>query len=332
MGQNSNHQKNKQYIERPDRREVLKKCAAAAAAAALGNTMIGCALKPLPPGADQLFQPVPLNKLQAGIDEVSRMMLGFLEETTTNDTAMKKMSRVLNQVGLHDGALSGPEAPVNQFGHGVIFNGGEHGFLTTRAYADSKFVLPLIIQKGIDTTLLDTKQAGANGCTWTEGKCTPIIGDGCHTDDGADDDSVGWGVIDYDAFRLQRVDYFDIDDIIIYQSIMRHSVDILMSDALPKQTVLNEWLDDKKASNGERHCYVTVYHNKEATWVNWLVKFANGAAVIVQVAKGNVQPVYSDAMRAKRGDLNTQAEIDIRRLKTNQSDTDIVFPMVWAKH
>jgi len=252
MDKKSNPINESHNIEQPDRREILKMCAAAITAAALGNVVTGCA-PTSSPSSDQLFQGVDLKKLQGGIDEVSRMMLGFREETTTNGSAWRKMNRILNQVGLHDAALAGPEAPVDQFGHGVIFNAGKRGFLSTRVYGDSKFVLPLIIQKGIDTSTLDTRGAGTNGCTWTEGKCTGIVGDGCETDAGADDDALGWGVIDFDAFRLQRVDYFDINDILIYQAIMRQSVDIFISVKSPSQLTLNAWLASRKGINQTRH-------------------------------------------------------------------------------
>ena len=130
---------------------------------------------------EAVFKESHQSPAQNAAGDIARTLLGFLEQETSNDAALQQMDRVLREAGVWESALAGPVAPVNQVGYSVIFNGGERGFITLKVYNDSKFVLPLIVRRGVATerSLALTKAAS---CCMTAGTSTYTTSRrvGCH--------------------------------------------------------------------------------------------------------------------------------------------------------
>src|SRR5215510_2336364 len=159
-----------QDLARLDRRTVLQLCAASLSAAALGTGLSRCASGPDKHGK-VVFKEVTRAQLKTAAGNIARTLLGFLEQETSNEAALQQMDRVLREAGVWESALAGPVTQVNQVGFSVIFNGGERGFITLKVYNDSKFVLPLIVRRGVprERSLAFAK---ATNCCMTAGTST----------------------------------------------------------------------------------------------------------------------------------------------------------------
>ena len=126
---------------------MLKLCAASLSAA-LGTGLSSCAAAP-EKRAQVVFKEVTSAQLETAAGTIARTLLGLLEQETSNDAALPQMDRVLREAGIRESALAGPVAAVNQVGYSMIFHGGERGFITLKVYNDRKFVLPLIVRRGV---------------------------------------------------------------------------------------------------------------------------------------------------------------------------------------
>jgi hypothetical protein len=178
-----------------DRRRVLKLCAVSLSAAALGTGLSSCASAP-EKRAEVVFREATSAQLETVAGAIARTLLGLLEQETSNEAALQQVDRVLREAGVRESALAGPVAAVNQVGYSMIFHGGERGFITLKVYNDSKFVLPLIVRRGVaaEHALAHAKAAR---CCMTAGTSTyTTTGERASTDAQADDPCPGAGYVD----------------------------------------------------------------------------------------------------------------------------------------
>ena len=146
-----------QDLARLDRRTVLKLCAASLSAAALGTGLSSCASGPDKRG-EVVFKEVTRAQLKTAAGDIARTLLGFLGGAS-NEAALQQMDRVLREAGVWESVLAGPVAPVNQVGYSMIVHGGG-GASSLKVYSDSKFVLPLIVRRGVATERSLALQSG----------------------------------------------------------------------------------------------------------------------------------------------------------------------------
>jgi hypothetical protein len=310
-----------------DRRIVLKLCAASLSAAALGTSLSSCASGP-DKRPEAVFKEVTRAQLKTAAGDIARTLLGFLEQETSNEAALQQMDRVLREAGVWESALAGPVAQVNQVGYSVIFNGGERGFITLKVYNDSKFVLPLIVRRGVTPprSLALTKAAS---CCMTAGTSTyTTTGKLAITDSQADDPCPGAGYIDVRELSRQRRNLFGLQDIVAYAEVIRKCIEVLETVGDADVTALQAWLAAQQPRFTLDKVFLSARRDGDVLWVDWMLIFRNGAVGMAQVAKGEVKPVYSTTRPGKGVSPLTKANIDTTPAETNVEGIDIAFPRV----
>lgn len=311
-------------LARLDRRTLLHLCATALSTAALAPGLTGCASGPYR-GGEVLFREVTRSKLTMAAGEIARTLLGFLEQETSNDTAVKQLDRVLREAGVWDGILAGPVAAVDQVGYSLLVNGGEQGFLTLKVYNDSKFVLPLIVRRGVATER-SVAQARAASCCMTEGTSTyNNAGELAVTDSQADDPCLAAGYIDLQELTRQRRELFGLQEVVAYTEVMRKALEVLETSGEPDVTELSAWLAAQRSRFAVNKVLMSARRDGDILWVDWLLIFRNGAAGTVQVAKGKVQPAYA----LVPGPVSmARAKIDATPAESDLEGVDVAFPRV----
>jgi hypothetical protein len=316
-----------QELARLERRTVLKLCAASLSAAALGTGLGSCASGP-DKRSEVVFKEVTRAQLNTAAGEIARILLGFLEQGTSNAMALQQMDRVLREVGVRESALAGPVAPGNQVGYSVIFHGGELGFITLKVYNDSKFVLPLIVRRGVatDRSLALTRAAR---CCMTAGTSTyTTAGALAITDAPADDPCPGAGYVDMRELSQQRRNLFSLQDVVAYTAVIRKCIEVLETEGDADVAALQAWLAAQQPHFTLDKAFLSARRDGEVLWVDWMLIFRNGAVGMAQVAKGEVKPVYSTARPGKGASPLTRANIDTTPAETNVEGIDIAFPRV----
>src|SRR5262245_34328906 len=316
-----------QDLARLDRRTVLQLCAASLSAAALGTGLSSCASGPDKHGK-VVFKEVTRAQLKTAAGDIARTLLGFLEQETSNEAALQQMDRVLREAGVWESALAGPVTQVNQVGYSVIFNGGEQGFITLKVYNDSKFVLPLIVRRGVtpERSLALTK---AVSCCMTAGTSTyTTTGELASTDSQADDPCPGAGYIDVRDLSRQRRNLFGLQDVVAYAEVIRKCIEVLETTGEADFTVLQAWLAAQQSRFTLDNIFLSARRDGDVLWVDWMLLFRNGAVAMAQVAKGEAKPVYSTRKPGKGVSPLTRASIDTTPTETNVEGIDIAFPRV----
>jgi hypothetical protein len=274
------------------------------------------------------FREVPRAQLKTAAGAIARTLLGFLEQQTSNEAALQQMDRVLREAGLWESTLAGPVAPVDQVGYSIIFNGGVRGFITLKVYNDSKFVLPLIVRRGVaaDRSQALTKAAS---CCMTAGTSTyTIAGELASTDSQADDPCLGAGYIDVRDLSRQRRNLFGLQDVVAYAEVIRKCVEVLETEGEADVSALQAWLAAQQPRFTLDKIFLSARRDGDVLWVDWMLIFRNGAVGMAQVAKGDVKPIYSTAKSGKGVPPLTRANIDATPTETNVEDIDIAFPRV----
>jgi len=310
-----------------DRRTVLKLCAASLSAAALSTDLSSCASRPEKRG-EVVFKEVTRAQLKTAAGEMARTLLGFLEQETSNAAALQQMDRVLREAGIWESVLAGPVAPGNQVGYSMIVHGGERGFITLKVYNDSKFVLPLIVRRGVATerSLALTKAAS---CCMTAGTSTyTTTGEVAITDSQADDPCPGAGYIDVRELSRRRRNLFGLQDVVAYAEVIRKCIEVLETVGDADVTALQTWLAAQRPRFTLDKVFLSARRDGEVLWVDWMLIFRNGAVGMAQVAKGEVKPVYSTKRPGKAVSPLTRANIDTTPAETNVEGIDIAFPRV----
>jgi hypothetical protein len=310
-----------------ERRTVLKWCAASLSAAALGTGLSRCAAGPEKRG-ELVFNEVSRARLNTAAGDIARTLLSLFEQETSNAAALQQMDRVLREAGVWESALAGPVALVNQVGYSLIFNGGERGFITLKVYNDSKFVLPLIVRRGVATerSLALTKAAS---CCMTAGTSTyTTTGELAITDSQADDPCPGAGYIDVRELSRQRRNLFSLQDVVAYAEVIRKCIEVLETVGDADVTALQAWLAAQQPRFRLDKVFLSARRDGEVLWVDWMLVFRNGAVGMAQVAKGEVKPVYSTARPGNGASPLTRANIDTTPAETNVEGIDIAFPRV----
>ena len=316
-----------QDLARLDRRTVLKLCAASLSATALGTGLSRCASGP-DKRAQMVFTEVNRAQLNTATGVIARTLLGFLEQGTSHEAALQQMDRVLREAGVWGSVLAGPVAPVNQVGYSMIVNGGERGFITLKVYNDSKFVLPLIVRRGVaaERSLALTKAAR---CCMTAGTSTyTTTGELAITDSQADDPCPGAGYIDVHELSQQRRNLFGLQDVVAYAEVIRKCIEVLETVGDADVAALQAWLAAQQPRFTLDKAFLSARRDGVVLWVDWLLIFRNGAVGMAQVAKGEVKPVYSTARPGKGTSPLTRANIDTTPAETNVEGIDIAFPRV----
>src|SRR5262245_35778423 len=316
-----------QELARLDRRTVLKLCAASLSAAALDTSLSSCASGP-DKRAAAVFKEVTRAQLKTAAGDIARTLLGFLEQETSNEAALQQMDRLLRETGVWESTLAGPVAPVNQVGYSMIFNGGERGFITLKVYNDSKFVLPLIVRRGV-TTARSLALTKAASCCMTAGTSTyTTTGQLAITDSQADDPCPGAGYIDVRDLSRQRRKLFGLQDVVAYAEVIRKCIEVLETVGDADVTALQAWLAAQQPRFTLDKVFLSARRDGDVLWVDWLLIFRNGAVGMAQVAKGEIKPVYSTARPGKGVSPLTRANIDTTPAETNVEGIDIAFPRV----
>jgi hypothetical protein len=316
-----------QELGRLDRRTVLKLCAASLSATTLGTSLSSCGS-----GSDKrpeaVFKEVTRAQLTNASGAIARTLLGFLEQGISNDAALQQMDRVLREAGVWESALAGPVASVDQVGYSVIFHGGERGFITLKVYNDSKFVLPLIVRRGV-TPERPLAPPKAVNCCMTAGTSTyTTTGKFAITDSQADDPCLGAGYIDVRELSRQRRNLFGLQDVVAYAEVIRKCIEVLETVGDADVTVLQTWLAAQQPRFTLDKVFLSARRDGDVLWVDWMLLFRNGAVGMAQVAKGEVKPVYSTARPGKGVSPLTRANIDTTPAETNVEGIDIAFPRV----
>jgi hypothetical protein len=217
---------------------------------------------------------------------------------------------------------------VNQVGYSVIFNGGERGFITLKVYNDSKFVLPLIVRRGVtpERSLAFTK---AVSCCMTAGTSTyTTTGKFAITDSQADDPCPGAGYIDVRDLSRQRRNLFSLQDVVAYAEVIRKCIEMLETVGDADVTTLQAWLTAQQPRFTLDKVFLSARRDGDVLWVDWMLIFRNGAVGMAQVAKGEVKPVYTTTRPGKGVSPLTRANIDTTSAETNVEGIDIAFPRV----
>ena len=314
-------------LARFDRRTLLQLCAASLSAAALGVGVTSCASGPYK-GGEVAFIEVNRAKLKTAAGEIARALLSLREQETSNASALKHMDRVLKEAGVWYSALAGPVAPVDQVGHSLLLNWGAWGFMTLKVYNDSKFVLPLIVRRGVPTerSLALVKAAS---CCMTEGTSTyNTEGEWAVADSQADDPCPGAGYIDIRELSRQRRDLFSLQDVVAYADVIRKCIEVLETVGEVDVTALQAWLAAQQTRFTLDKIFLSARRDGDVLWVDWMLFFRNGAVGMAQAAKGNVQPVYSTTRPGVGGSALSRANIDTTPVETNVDGVDIAFPRV----
>ena len=327
MRSSQRHDTEPTALARLDRRTLLQMCAAALSTAALGVGVSSCASGPYK-GGQVVFTEVARVQLKTAAGDIARALLNLLEQETSNEAALKQMDRVLKEAGVWYSALAGPVTAVDQVGHSIIFNGGEQGFITLKVYNDSKFVLPLIVRRGVATER-SLALAKAASCCMTEGTSTyNTAGEWAASDSQADDPCPGRGYVDIQALSRQRRDLFSLQDVVAYTEVIRKCVEVLETVDDADVTALQAWLAAQHSRFTLDKIFLSARRDGDVLWVDWLLLFRNGAVGMAQVAKGNVQPVYSTATPGVGVSALSRANIDTTPVETNAEGVDIAFPRV----
>lgn len=311
-------------LARLDRRTLLRLCAAAFSTAALGPGLSGCASGPYK-GGEVLFRPVTRSKLTAGAGEIARTLLSLLEQNTTNAAAVLPLDRVLREAGVWDGVLAGPVAAADQVGYSLLINGGEQGFVTLKVYNDSKFVLPLIVRHGVATERA-VAQTKAASCCMTEGTSTYNgAGELAVTDSQADDPCLAAGYMDLHELSRQRRELFGLHEVVAYTELLRKALEVWETSGDPDITALNAWLAEQRRRWPFEKILLSARRDGDVLWIDWLLTFRNGAAGMIQVAKGRVFPAYA----LGPGPVSiARAKIDATPAETDLEGIDVAFPRV----
>jgi hypothetical protein len=316
-----------QDLARLDRRTVLQLCASALSTVALGAGLSRCASGP-EHRRQALFTEVTRAQLKAAAGEIARTLLSLLEQETSNEAALTQMDRMLREAGVWGSALAGPVAPVNQVGYSVVFNGGERGFITLKVYNDSKFVLPLIVRRGVARERAQAL-AYAASCCMTAGTATyTTTGELAVTDSQADDPCAGEGYVDIRELSRQRRSLFGLQDVVAYTDVIRKCIEVLETLEEADVTALQAWLTAEQTRFTLDKIFLSARRDGAVLWVDWLLVFRNGAVAMAQVAKGDVKPVYSTVRPRKGVSVLSRANIDATPSETNVDNVDIAFPRV----
>ena len=316
-----------QDLARLDRRTVLKLCAGSLSTAALGAGLSHCASGP-DKSSKAIFTEVTRSQLKAAAGEIARTLLSFLEQETSNETALTHMDRMLREAGVWQSALAGPVASVDQVGYSIVFNGGERGFITLKVYNDSKFVLPLIVRQGVARERSLALAKAAN-CCMTAGTATyTTTGELAVTDSQADDPCAGAGYVDIRELSLQRRSLFGLQDVVAYTDVIRKCIEVLETLEEADVAALQTWLAAEQTRFTLDKIFLSARRDGAVLWVDWMLFFRNGAVAMAQVAKGDVKPVYSTARPGKGVSALTRANIDTTPTETNVDGVDIAFPRV----
>jgi hypothetical protein len=275
-----------------------------------------------------VFKEVPRTRLKTAAGDLARVLLGLLEQETSHAAALQQIDRVLREAGIWESALAGPVAPVNQVGYSMLIHGGERGFITLKVYNDSKFVLPLIVRRGVtpERSLALTKAAR---CCMTAGTSTyTTTGELASTDAQADDPCPGAGYIDVRDLSRQRRNLFGLQDIVAYAEVIRKCIEVLETVGDADVTALQAWLAAEQSRFTPDKIFVSARRDGDVLWVDWMLIFRNGAVGMAQVAKGEVKPVYSTGRPGKGVSPLPRASIDTTPTETNVEGIDIAFPRV----
>lgn len=299
-----------------DRRLTLKLCARALTGAAIASTLPNWAqgqqteLKPR-------FDPVNTRALREGADEIAETLLGFLSRPTSNKAAMKEAGHMLRKAGLVHSTLYGAIDKRNQFGHSILINGGRRGFLRIEVHNDRKYIEPLVLKKGIKPTFETPSEQLI--CRATRICTSSTTKDHDFRDTGAEDPPTG----SVPGFSFGPRGPFDPSEIRILVEILRKATGILEKGGTSGPAQNYEWLEKRKARLGVKRAFVGVSKEDGVLWHDWLVMFRNGASALVQVATGNVRPVY--ALADERINFR-KADISFDPVKTNVPDRVVHFP------
>ena len=210
----------------------------------------------------------------------------------------------------------------------MIFHGGERGFITLKVYNDRKFVLPLIVRRGVaaEHSLAHAKAAH---CCMTAGTSTyTTTGELASTDAQADDPCPGAGYIDVRELSRQRRHLFGLQDVVAYAEVIRKCIEVLETLGDADVTALQSWLAAQQPRFTLDKVFLSARRDGDVLWVDWMLIFRNGAVGMAQVAKGEVKPVYSTGRPKKGASPLTKANIDTTPAETNVEGIDIAFPRV----
>jgi hypothetical protein len=213
----------------------------------------------------------------------------------------------------------------------MVFNGGERGFITLKVYNDSKFVLPLIVRRGVARER-DQARAKAASCCMTAGTATyTTTGELAVTDSQADDPCAGEGYVDIRELSRQRRSLFGLQDVVAYADVIRKCIEVLETLEEADFTALQAWLAAEQTRFALDKVFLSARRDGAVLWVDWMLFFRNGAVAMAQVAKGDIKPVYSTARPRKGVSFLSRANIDTTPAETNVDDVDIAFPRVSLK-
>jgi hypothetical protein len=200
------------------------------------------------------------------------------------------------------------------------------GLHHAQVYNDSKFVLPLIVRRGVarERSLALTKAAS---CCMTAGTATyTTTGELAITDSQADDPCPGAGYIDVRELSRQRRNLFGLQDVVAYAEVIRKCIEVLETIGDADVTVLQAWLVAQQSRFTLDKVFLSAWRDGDVLWVDWMLIFRNGAVGMAQVAKGEVKPVYSTKRLGKGVSPLTRANIDKKPAETNVDGLDIAFP------
>lgn len=310
-------------FENVDRRQVLRLFAGAACGAAALPFVAGCT-----PDSSKTqvpaFEPVDLAKLANASNAIAKTLMSFLSSGTSNEEAMSETAAMLFELGIQESALYGAlDSNLDNFGHMIMLNAGTNGFLLVNVHNDSKYVEPLILRHGIDTVDFN---ATAAGCKMTK-VCTNTIdlGGGSPSHDFSDTavEDPGTGLIP--GFNWERVSMFEQSEIALLASVIDKSAQILADPKESSEEQIRNWVNEQPGQDVDSTIDFGITEADGVTWFDWLLRFGNGSSALVQVATGEISPVY--AFKDEKVDPRNVV-ISFDMVQTNESGQVIAFPHV----
>jgi hypothetical protein len=270
------------------------------------------------------FEPGDPNAIRTHAALIAQTVLSYVTEPFTNHQAMQRSARLTEEAGILESTLFGSTAEVDHFGHVLIFNGGDRGFLRFEVHNDKAYVEPLLLRKGRSPRAIGIPAAGI--CTLTK-VCTNTIdlsgGPSTHDfdDQGAEDPAAGI----LPAYQYATRNDYDPQEIDLVASILQRSAELLAEGGDYNTRTLGTWLDEQTTHLSSTRAYVGVSHSGTVTWYDWLVLMSNGSSVLVQVASGEARPLFALAGQL----INPlEAAVSFDTVATNVREQSVVFPHV----
>ena len=179
----------------------------------------------------------------------------------------------------------------------MIFHGGERGFITLKVYNDRKFVLPLIVRRGVaaEHALAHAKAAH---CCMTAGTSTyTTTGELASTDAQADDPAPVPAILTCVNPR-QRRHLFGLQDVVAYAEVIRKCIEVLETLGEVDVTALQSWLAAQQPRFTLDKVFLSARRDGDVLWVDWMLIFRNGAGWL-RLQKGRSS--RSTVRKAKEG-------------------------------